>query len=111
MKFFVLTAVLAACAVSSLVRFKIVLKLFLQWHYLMAKMFAQGTALGSPETTACCPCLNNGLCGDGTGCTPYCGYRPWYVYRRQSISHTLLTLFTIAATFSGAPVVVAADMD
>ena len=34
MKFFVLTAVLAACAVSSLVRS---LRLSLQWHYLMAK--------------------------------------------------------------------------
>ena len=88
MKFFVLTTVLAACAVSSLVRFKIAFRLSLvQWHHLMAKMFAQGTAvtfdgslisMRSPEITACCPCIN-GACGDGTRCTPYCGYRPWYV--------------------------------
>ena len=37
MKFFVLTAVLATCVVSSLVSFKIALMLSLQWHHLMVK--------------------------------------------------------------------------
>jgi hypothetical protein len=37
MKFFILSAVLAACVVSSLVRFKIALRLSLQCYHLMAK--------------------------------------------------------------------------
>ncbi|KAF8868467.1 hypothetical protein BD779DRAFT_1683859 [Infundibulicybe gibba] len=26
---------------------------------------------------ACCFCGDNFQCGDGTGCTPYCGQGPW----------------------------------
>ena len=78
-----------------------------------SKMFAQGgflSLMGPPASTECCPCTNTGKCLDGTGCTPYSTLlRSWKVV--CSIGNRLHTvnLFTMTATSSGAPAMVAAD--
>ncbi|KAF8236672.1 hypothetical protein L208DRAFT_614043 [Tricholoma matsutake] len=64
MKISVLSAVLAACAVS---------------------VSVLGTAVAfdssiSPEPAVCCPCSSSNYCLDGTPCTPYCGYGPCNIF-------------------------------
>ena len=76
MNFVVLAAVLAACAVCSLVRFKIA---------LMA-------SFGSKK---CCYCSHKKYCLDSTSCRHYCGYGKTLVCIAKPIdfkSHTLLTV-------------------